>query len=622
MKGGGYLNTMLNQVGGVESTVPVKQSQKTKSTSTNEFRDMLSATINAEKPQASQKENTGNKTKTDGTGKPSDEKQTTVKPGTPEEKADKEITDETAQAMAAMQTNMAGNANQTDTETEPEAENTDFLKAEAAQVGPVKLQAMAQQTAPVQTAITQTETVDTANVQVNPTASAQADSVNTVTAQTAPANTDATQESTVSATAASETQQTGTQVQTPVTQTAVQAEAQQKAEAAVTQEQEAVGTQTTQPQANVQQTGTAAEQAAKPVQAVANGEVEADTSAKVTETAPEQVTVSRTNQTENQTKTQEKPIEVRVENTGHQAETVKPENQEKTAQVPANSGQAAETAKPQTDGARTRFDDMIAKASQELAQGEEVEAEEVVDTKPVVGTENTEEPETVINTAKQEIPAKTEEKQDTRPAAVVRSEPVAPKSAPRTVREASGTDEATIGLIQPKQEVFTPETIKIQSEPAPAQPLRAPDQAEQIKAEVIRNIEENKMEFNMQLNPKELGKIDVKMVLQGGSLSVEIITANAQATELLSKQAESLVATLKTGNLEVSSVTVVHEAQNASGNMEGQFNLNNFQDRQQAHEQRGHAGRGTHGGNAQEPENTAQEGDARSAPQGKLNYSI
>ncbi|MDL2232229.1 flagellar hook-length control protein FliK [Ruminococcaceae bacterium OttesenSCG-928-L11] len=112
------------------------------------------------------------------------------------------------------------------------------------------------------------------------------------------------------------------------------------------------------------------------------------------------------------------------------------------------------------------------------------------------------------------------------------------------------TAEATVETVQ--QQSQTQQTA------APRRP-EIPQQAEQIRTEVLENLERDQMEFRMQLAPRELGKIDIRMALDGGKLIVEILSS-AKTSELLSRQAEGLAATLKSHNPDLTSVQVVTES--------------------------------------------------------------
>jgi flagellar hook-length control protein FliK len=135
-----------------------------------------------------------------------------------------------------------------------------------------------------------------------------------------------------------------------------------------------------------------------------------------------------------------------------------------------------------------------------------------------------------------------------------------------------------------------------------------PDQAEQIQMQVAKNLESGRTEFRMQLAPEELGKISVKLVMDGGKLAVEIIASGARTAELLNRQAEALGTALRahTG-MELTSVNIVSEGQNASGNMNSPFNANSGN--QNGASQQGN-GRGNASGqqndNPEEPEEEAE----------------
>lgn len=289
-----------------------------------------------------------------------------------------------------------------------------------------------------------------------------------------------------------------------------------------------------------------------------------------------------------------------------------------------------------TDAAQSRFDDMLAKASRELnpnaaeeAQTAEISEEATIleqssalEAKPQETIKQAEITETEIPEA--EVKPQEEEKSTARTEA--QKSVKAPATEQRQQKEISKPDEATLGMVQAKQPAAVHEVIR--SEPAQqlqASQVQVPDQAEQIRAQVIKNMEHQRTEFQMQLNPEELGKVNVKMILQDGKLSVEIMAANPKSAEVLSKQAESLAASLKAGNIEVSSVNVVTATENASANMNSEYNLNNFQNqfRNQADGQE-QSGRSRDTGTSREQtENGETAGrEDHQSPQRMLNYSI
>ncbi len=284
----------------------------------------------------------------------------------------------------------------------------------------------------------------------------------------------------------------------------------------------------------------------------------------------------------------------------------------------------------QVNAEQSRFDEMLAKATSQLNQGKAVE---VPTTQQPVETQTAQPQQPIIpqqaaDTSKDaavpqiEVPEATTQAKQTVQAQTPAADKT-PTMEQRPLKEIPKTDEISIGMMQQKEPIFTTDTVRSENVQS-AQPVQVPEQAEQIKAQMLKNLESDKMEFQMQLNPKELGKVDVKMVLESGKLSVEIIAANPKSAELLTKQAESLVASLKTGNLDISSVNVVTASENASANMNSQYNLNNFQNQAGQGQQSGQSTHGNkpnqQGGTNDTAESSKQE--ASSSPQRILNYSV
>jgi flagellar hook-length control protein FliK len=134
--------------------------------------------------------------------------------------------------------------------------------------------------------------------------------------------------------------------------------------------------------------------------------------------------------------------------------------------------------------------------------------------------------------------------------------------------------------------------------------VEIPEQARQIRAEITQNLENESMEFQMRLKPEELGRVNVKMVLEGGRLAVEIAAAQQKSAELLQKQSAALAESLKASGVEVDSIRVVTANEKAGAEMNAQYDLLNNSRSQQGsagHSRRGsrnHHSRGTAGGHA------------------------
>jgi flagellar hook-length control protein FliK len=137
-----------------------------------------------------------------------------------------------------------------------------------------------------------------------------------------------------------------------------------------------------------------------------------------------------------------------------------------------------------------------------------------------------------------------------------------------------------------------------------AQPLRPapefPDPSEQIRMQVAKNLESGRTEFRMQLAPEELGKISVKLVMEAGKLTVEIIASGERTAQLLSRQAEALGTALRSHTgMNLTSVNVVTEGENASGNMGSPYDANGGQ----PHGSNQQPGNGRGAQHRQQPEN-------------------
>lgn len=91
---------------------------------------------------------------------------------------------------------------------------------------------------------------------------------------------------------------------------------------------------------------------------------------------------------------------------------------------------------------------------------------------------------------------------------------------------------------------------------------------EQVKQQIIESCEKGRMEFRMQLYPQELGKLDIKMVLESGRMTIEIVTSTARAADLLTRNAESLASTLRMSGMDLQNVQIVHQADNRNEHME------------------------------------------------------
>ena len=151
----------------------------------------------------------------------------------------------------------------------------------------------------------------------------------------------------------------------------------------------------------------------------------------------------------------------------------------------------------------------------------------------------------------------------------------------------------------------------------PEQPQQVP--AEQLHTRIAENIEQDKMQFEMSLYPKELGKLSVSMVLEQGKLAVQIIAQSAKTETLLRAQSTELMAAIKASGYELSSVEVVTTAEQAQEHMYGE--LGNNHNREDYNGQAGGNSKQRQRDNEPEQNQTSRH-EAQDAPSRLLNYAV
>lgn len=93
--------------------------------------------------------------------------------------------------------------------------------------------------------------------------------------------------------------------------------------------------------------------------------------------------------------------------------------------------------------------------------------------------------------------------------------------------------------------------------------------SEQVATGVLNAYSDGKMEFTMKLKPETLGELTVKMVMNDGKITMNIITGNQQTAKLIESQIPELRASLKDSNIQMESCTVENQSFNnlaSSGN--------------------------------------------------------
>lgn len=99
----------------------------------------------------------------------------------------------------------------------------------------------------------------------------------------------------------------------------------------------------------------------------------------------------------------------------------------------------------------------------------------------------------------------------------------------------------------------------------------------QIGREVLSRIEHNRpMVFSMQLEPEDLGKIDVRLKINEGRLSIDIMAANSKTQALLVGQADKLINSMGLQNVQVENVQIDRSVDvQSDGKQNGVFGMNN-----------------------------------------------
>ncbi len=98
----------------------------------------------------------------------------------------------------------------------------------------------------------------------------------------------------------------------------------------------------------------------------------------------------------------------------------------------------------------------------------------------------------------------------------------------------------------------------------------------QISDEILTRLEQKgSTEFRMQLTPKDLGQIDIKLKLDDGKLVIDILAANAKTQSLLTGQVDKLISSMGLQNVKVESVQISQQInQQSQDNQSQNFNMN------------------------------------------------
>lgn len=143
----------------------------------------------------------------------------------------------------------------------------------------------------------------------------------------------------------------------------------------------------------------------------------------------------------------------------------------------------------------------------------------------------------------------------------------------------SDNDEVTLGISDtPEENVVVKANnldlskVNIKVAETPIDTTRT-DMTKQLADKIMYKLNEGKHEFDLELNPKNLGKVNIKMIFQNGCAELLMTTSNSKAHHLLSMQADTL-----RGILEASTGTDNNVTVKQTEASEGQFDRDNFQE--------------------------------------------
>jgi len=120
------------------------------------------------------------------------------------------------------------------------------------------------------------------------------------------------------------------------------------------------------------------------------------------------------------------------------------------------------------------------------------------------------------------------------------------------------------------------------------QPVETSQPYSQIKSEILSNLEKSgPTEFKMQLDPEDLGQIDIKLKLSDGKLIIDIMAANSKTQAMLTGQVDKLIAGMGLQNVVVESVHVSQQmnSQTQDNSQSQGFTMNSAMDFSQRKQQ-------------------------------------
>jgi flagellar hook-length control protein FliK len=147
--------------------------------------------------------------------------------------------------------------------------------------------------------------------------------------------------------------------------------------------------------------------------------------------------------------------------------------------------------------------------------------------------------------------------------------------------ETRETSETGIGAA-----VNVSDTMAFKAEAEQASPVKTELKPESVRESVLKIVDrvkteasEGKYDFDIDLKPDFMGKVSIKLTMEGGSVKVQIKAEDASVKALLSDQSTNLHTMLKEKGIPVSTVDIGHSGNMTSGREEsqGQYDRRNPQ---------------------------------------------
>lgn len=125
----------------------------------------------------------------------------------------------------------------------------------------------------------------------------------------------------------------------------------------------------------------------------------------------------------------------------------------------------------------------------------------------------------------------------------------------QTVLSPGDTDQAGTAFQHSVQGAVT--TVDAANPATPDQTVESTQPYNQIREEILTKLEQKgPTEFKMQLQPEDLGQIDIKLKFSEGKLIIDILAADAKTQALLTSQVDKLISSMGLQNVQVESVQV------------------------------------------------------------------